>query len=205
MTVRLYLETNFLMSYATGRDPGTARLLLDCPAGIRRALPACCLMEVLANLEDERKRHNRKIDDYQTALKEAERSIDLPEARPMVIHLREVIVHSAAAFAAFRTRLFDAIDQLSAGHPVDLLTTGPGRYRSGFSISQILDPTDQLILTTILDDASDHPEDRKVFLTENKNCFWEDRDVRQALEAADIRYFQRAARFLQWYEAQAES
>lgn len=188
------------MCYATGWDPSTTRLLLDCPAGIRRGLPACCLMEVLANLEDERKRQNRNIDGNQTALKEAERSVELAEIRPMIIHLREVIAHSAAAFAAFRTRLFDAIDQLSAGHPVDLLTTGPGRYRSGSSISQDLDPTDQLILTTILDDARDHPNDQKVLLTENKNCFWEDRDVRQAPEGAGIRYFQRASRFLEWFE-----
>ena len=68
-----------------------------------------------------------------------------------------------------------------------------------------MDPTDQLILTTILDDAREHPEATKVLLTKNRRCFFDDPDVRQAIAEGGIRYFADAGNFLQWHEAGGES
>ena len=120
-------------------------------------------------------------------------------------HLREVITHATTAFTSFRTRLLDAIATCGDGSSFQLLSTRHGRFLSGFQISEALDPTDQLILATILDDAQGRHADPKVFSTENRRCFHDDAAVRQALIEADVRYFATAANFLKWYEAQAES
>ena len=59
----LYIETNFLMSIATGRDPDANHLLLSVPTSVRIAIPAICCMEALSALEDEIKRRNRFADE----------------------------------------------------------------------------------------------------------------------------------------------
>ena len=44
----LYIETNFLMSIATGRDPKADDLLAQPPEGLRLAIPQVCFMEALS-------------------------------------------------------------------------------------------------------------------------------------------------------------
>ena len=206
MTVRLYIETNFLMSYATGRDSKTTQIFEQCPINVERVLPTCCLMEALATLEAEQKRYHRQIELYRQGVQEAERHVGLPGSTRLASHLREVITHATTAFAGFRSRLFEIIDRFSDGSSVQLLNTNPGRLLSGFEISESLDPTDQLILTTILDDARLYPAAAKILLTENRRCFFDDVVVWQALQSAGLqRYFARPANFLEWYETQAET
>jgi hypothetical protein len=43
--VILYLETNFLVSVALGREPGWEELLASPPAELQIMLPAICLSE----------------------------------------------------------------------------------------------------------------------------------------------------------------
>jgi hypothetical protein len=50
----LYLETNFLMSIAMGRDPEASDLLSQRPAGVRLAMPQVCCMEALSVLNEEK-------------------------------------------------------------------------------------------------------------------------------------------------------
>lgn len=206
MTVRLYIETNFLMSYATGRDPKTTQIFEQCPVNVERVMPSCCLMEALATLEDEQKRHQRQIEVYRQGAQEAERHAGLPGSARLAAHLREVITHATTAFAGFRSRLLEIIDRFSDGSSIQLLNTTTGHFLNGFEVSGSLDPTDQLILTTILDDAQLHPASAKILLTENRRCFFDDVVVWQALQRAGLqRYFARPANFLEWFEARAES
>ncbi len=204
--VRLYPETNFLMSYATGRDPVTAQLFEHCPTGVQRVMPACCLMEALATLEDEQKRYHRQIQIYQSAAQEAERHASLASSAGLASHLREVIIYATTSFSDFRSRLLQIIGKFSDGLSVQLIDTIPGRFLVAFAVSEAVDPTDQLILTTILDDAQAHPSDTKVLLTENRRCFFADAGMWQSLQAAGVqKYFANPAKFLRWHEAGAES
>ena len=55
----LYVETNFPMSIATGRDPQANTLLLNTPASVRIAIPSTCFMEALSALEADQKYRRR--------------------------------------------------------------------------------------------------------------------------------------------------
>ncbi len=93
---------------------------------------------------------------------------------------------------------------MTDGSSVQLLQANAGRYLSGFTLNETIDPTDQLILTTILDESPIHPTARKAFLSENRNCF-DKPAIKQALIDSGIRYFASAANFLQWHDAQTET
>ena len=67
------------------------------------------------------------------------------------------------------------------------------------------DPTDLMILTTVLEDAQGHPDVRKILVTENSRCFLEDLAVRDILRKVGIGYLPSVAKFLQWHAAQTES
>src|SRR5947209_3594463 len=51
----LFIETNFLMSIATGRDPKAGDLLSQPPEGLRLAIPQVCFMEALFALKQDQK------------------------------------------------------------------------------------------------------------------------------------------------------
>ncbi len=51
----LYVETNFAMSIATGRDPQANTLLLNTPTSVQIAIPSVCYMEALSVLEAHQK------------------------------------------------------------------------------------------------------------------------------------------------------
>ena len=204
--IRLYLETNFLMSYATGRDPAAHQLLKHCPADIQRVIPGGCLMEALATLEDRQKQYNGLIPVYRKEANEAKRNRGLASSAELEAHLQGVIVHAAVAFDSFGNRLLEAMAICAeSDSSVKLLPVLSSRFVSGFRSHPALDPTDQLILASILDDARSHPDTTKVFLTENRRCFFDDALVWESLREAGVRkYFASVANFLKWYEAGAE-
>lgn len=203
--VRLYLETNFVLSFSTGRDPEASRLVENCPAGVQRVIPSCCLMEALGVLESRQKQTRQQVEVYRRDAAEASRSRSLPDALEAARLLRGAVVAVNSSYAAQRNRLLEVVERFTEGSSVELLATRPGRYLAGFAVSEALDPTGQLILATILDDAAGHPGLNKALLTENRRCFFDDAEVRQAIAGAGIRYFASAGNFLEWYEAGGES
>ena len=205
MTVRLYLETNFLLSHAYGRDPATGQLIADQFHGLTIAIPASCLMEALTHWEGERKRSESEIRSLGKLASEFKRnSISTHAAR-----LVTLFVEAQAAWASerrfFEDRLREVIAWLADPSRVTCLAGRPGRLISLDLDPAQLDPTDELILGVILDDAQGYPDEQKVFVTENRRCFQDNVKVRQTLQAAGLRYFPSATIFLQWYEAGAES
>jgi hypothetical protein len=63
------------------------------------------------------------------------------------------------------------------------------------------DPTDNLILTTILQHASSRPSVKKAFLSENSKDFAKN-DVKRILEVAEVKYFRDAGNALGWLKSQ---
>jgi hypothetical protein len=55
----LYIETNFLWSIATGRDPDASSLLTRPPDGLKVAIPQICFMEALSVLNHDRRQRNQ--------------------------------------------------------------------------------------------------------------------------------------------------
>ena len=58
MDVIVYVETNFLMSVAMGREGRGDDLLAAVSASVRVAIPSGCYMEWFSAFEDEQKRRN---------------------------------------------------------------------------------------------------------------------------------------------------
>ncbi len=206
MTVRLYLETNFLVSHAMGRDSATSRLIEEVRTGLQIALPSCCVMEALTLMEGQRRRINQQVGSNLAQINEFERNSASPHATALVGLLQQANRELDRGFVFFQDRMDRAIEWLSNSEHVELLATRPNGLSLFSGMTFEAEPTDQLILATILDDAGAHPSSLKVLLTENHRCFHDEPTVRKTLQDAGIKkYFPRAAFFLQWYEAGAES
>jgi hypothetical protein len=76
-------------------------------------------------------------------------------------------------------------------------------YRSLYTIL-IEDPTDNLILTTILQHAKSTPLLVKAFLSENSKDF-EKEDAKKAMEVGGVKYFKDAGHCMGWLKAQIGS
>lgn len=206
MTTRLYLETNFLVSHAKGRDAATSRLLEEVREGLQITFPSCCVMEALTMREGEEKRINQQIGVNSAQINELVRHVVSDHAATLVPLLTNANQEWQQSFNFFENRLSEAINWLSHYDRVELLATKSSGIALFARIDHEIDPTDQLILATILDDAQEHPLATKVLVTENGRCFHDDLVVRQLLQDAGIKkYFPSVTKFLQWYDAQAES
>jgi len=207
LIIRLYLETNFLLSHANGRDLATSRLIEGRFSQLQIAIPRCCVMEALTSLEGERRRINNMAGQNQALFGELGRNLVSPHAAELVALLQSSEPVWKAGLEFFEDRLSEAIRWLSDPSLVACLVTNPVNL-AGLLLglgSTNLDPTDHLILTMILDDAQQYTAATKVLLTENRRCFHDNQRVRQSLQQAGIQYFAHASKFLEWYEARAES
>jgi len=205
LIIRLYLETNFLLSHANGRDLGTSRLIEGNLPQLQVAIPGCCVMEALTSLEGERRRINNVVGQNEALISELGRNLVSPHAAKLVTLLQSSEPAFKAGLQFFEDRLLEAIQWLSDPSLVKCLVTNPANLVGLLPDSTDLDPTDRLILTTILDDAQEHLSATKVLLTENRRCFHDNQGVRQSLQQAGIQYFAHASKFLEWYDARAES
>ena len=75
MTPIIYVETNFLLSFATGRDQATADLIASPPDGVEFAIPSVCIMEAFSTFERMRKQHKRFLEEFQNKVQECDREI----------------------------------------------------------------------------------------------------------------------------------
>jgi hypothetical protein len=193
----LYLETNFLIGIATGRDADAYSLVSAPSPGLHIAMPGVCFMEALSWLETERKRKN----EFDTVLKvrvhELTRDLTSPHAQPLRSHLQQSVFGNADHFNDVERRLFDAIRDLPKR--AELIELDPGIIES--SVLQAIieeDPTDNLILHGILHHAALHPGEEKVLLTGNTKDFGT-ADVKKLLRDAGIaKQFAETRPLLNW-------
>ena len=109
----LYIETNFLMSIATGRDPEANNLLVNVPTSVSIAIPSICCMESLSALEDEIKRRNRFFSQMEQQISQLKRDLTSPSALSIVFHLEEALNENEELINNINTRLFAALDLLA--------------------------------------------------------------------------------------------
>ncbi len=163
MPVILYVETNFLMSVALGREVKGNDLLAAITADFRVVIPSritsANAASLLANLEQSRIANDDLLNDV-------------------------------------LARLFTFVDQ--AAPDIDQLHPTPGIIHSAVTNMLIPDPTDNLILHSILADAHARPADTKALLTGNSRDFSVP-DVEAALRAAAIhKHFTNVTDALGW-------
>ena len=88
MDVIVYVETNFLMGVATGREARGDDLLDAVSASVRVAMPFGCYMESFSAFEDERKRRNRFRAELEKQIAELWRDTTSPNAGTLLARLR---------------------------------------------------------------------------------------------------------------------
>lgn len=197
----LYVETNFPVGIAEGQD-GRGEALLDAPPfRTTLVIPAACFMEALSVIEFRRRGFDaRDVGRINRLIDRATRDRTSPHAIDVARHLQAAKVAGDNWLNDVRTRLDVVLKrlvisadvvQLSASaldHAVDTPTPG-------------LSPTDQLILSSILDHAQNHAEILKAFLSGDKH-FHAD-DIRKQLRGAGIKTFRDALSARGWLDSQA--
>lgn len=199
----LYIETNFLMSIATGRDPQASMLLMQTPASVQLTIPSICYMESFSALEDEVKRHNYFKQQLDNQISEANRDLTSQHAQYLFFNLGQSRTDYERRLDDIDLRLRESIEQLSQNAEMIALTANMIQE----SLNTIIikkDPTDNLILHCILNHARLHPTDTKVFLSGNVREFRKLSEVQDALQQAGVeRYFSRTEDFLGWLQSQS--
>jgi hypothetical protein len=191
----LFLETNYLMGIATGRDPEAERLL-DRPSPPGLAIPGICFMEAISALEAEQKRSDSFDAQLGTRIVQLRRDLTSHHASSLLVHLESAAIENQDLFNDVRDRLFGAIDRLSM--VAEIIPTTPDILRDSLNVSHLGEPTDNLILHSILRHARSAPPGSKAFLSGNFRDF-DTPEVRDALRDAGVdKFFRTAQNALGW-------
>jgi hypothetical protein len=196
----LYLETNFLMSIAMGRDPEASDLLTQRPAGVQLAMPQVCCMEALSVLNEEKGHRKGLTNTLESQVAQLKRDLTSGHANALQSLLEQSIDENERLIADVTTRLFDAFDQVAKS--TELIALSPAGLLSSQKDVLIPDLTDNLILHCILEHSNASPADTKVFLSGNRKDFGT-QAVRDALLGAGIsKYVADVKQFVGWHRSQ---
>lgn len=192
------------MSIATGRDSQAYNLLSTPPSSVQIAIPSICCMEALSALEDELKRRNRFENDLNLQISQLRRDVTSAYAQSLLFHLDQSVIENRGLLNDVKQRLFQALDQVTANAEIISLTADMLQASLNTDFME-KEPTDNLILYSILDDARLHPNEVKVFLSGNVKEFGT-LEVQQALGDAGVaEYFRASQSFLGWLNSQSTS
>jgi predicted nucleic acid-binding protein len=198
--VVFYVETNFLMSIATGRELEATELLSNLPAQISLTTPQICIMESLAVLQQERRQRKSFANLLDQHIRQLERDTTSSHAATLRTLLNGARIENNELFADISTRLFDAIELMS--QRAELIGLTAHVLEANRKDALIEDPTDNLILHCILDHARAHPKVAKAFMSNNRKDFGT-KPVQDALQAAGIgKYVVETNQFLGWHRSQ---
>ncbi|MHB1561149.1 MAG: PIN domain-containing protein [Isosphaeraceae bacterium] len=196
MDAIVYVETNVLMSVAMGREARGNDLLAAVSASVRVAIPSGCYMESFSAFEDEQKRRNRFRAELEKQIAQLSRDTTSANARELLRRLEESRIANDELWNDVQTRLFRFVDQ--AAGILEPISQTPAVIQRAVTEMLIPDPTDNLILHSILDHANRFSGAAKAFLSENTRDF-DTEDIRAALAAAGIhRPFRSVANVLGW-------
>ncbi len=190
-----YVETNFLMGVATGRESLGDALASVASASIKIVIPSSCYMEAFSALEDERTRRNWFRNRLEEQIRQLRRDTSL-HAKSLLSHLEESRLVNDRLLNDIQDRLFQFIGRASpifeSIHPTPLI------LQESVNNVMIEDPTDNFILCCILDHARNNPADERALLTSNYTDF-NTPEVRSFLQKAGItKYFRDADNCLGW-------
>jgi hypothetical protein len=116
----LYLETNFLLSFAMGRSSEASALLTGPLGPILLAIPGVCFMEAFSTLKnDQAKSYKVFMESMRNQINEAKRSVVFPDFSVRLIdHLEAALIDREATFNLFKGLLYAAIGGLCASGEV---------------------------------------------------------------------------------------
>ncbi len=155
MDVIVYVETNFLMSVAMGREARGDDLLAAVSASVRVAIPSGCYMESFSAFEDEQKRRNWFRAELEKQIAQLRRDTTSANAGTLLRRLEESRIANDQLLNDVQARLFQLVDR--AAGILEPIPETPAIIHSAVTAMLIPDPTDNLILHSILDHAEPLP------------------------------------------------
>lgn len=189
----VYVETNFLMSIATGRDPLANTLLLNTPESVQIVIPSVCFMEALSALEADLKYRRRFENELLLRLSDAKRNSTSRYAQSLSSHLEQAFKQNEQLIEEVELHLFEALNQLSIKAETISLTVDMIQASLQPNSNE---PTDKLILNCLLHHAHLHPTEIKVFLSGNTNDFGKT-EILDALQEVGVnQYFINSQAFI---------
>ncbi len=165
---RLYLETNFLMGLVKGQDP-EARQLISGPLPVPVVLPGVCFMETLSRFEGDAKQWRRAKEQLNSLLREARRDLESSRASTLAHHLQQSLLEGEELQNDLRKRLAD-ITLWLAGHG-ELISLDSNSMRDFVEKRLLPDPTDNLILHSIMQHSRSNPDAPCAFVSANFQDF----------------------------------
>lgn len=196
MDAIVYVETNFLMGVAMGREARVLEFLSAVSATVRIAIPSGCYMESFSALEDEQKRRNWFRGELEKQIVQLRRDTTSANAGSLLRLLEESRIANDQLSNDVQVRLFQLVDR--AAGILELIPETPAIIHNAVTAMLIPDPTDNLILHSILDHAHRLSGAAKVLLTDNTRDFGNE-EVQAALAAAGIlKPFRSVANLLGW-------
>ena len=196
----LYIETNFLVGVALGREPLIGELLAAESGHLRVLVPSVCPMEALSFLEGERTRRTQfgALIDAQAV--QLERDVTSRHAHSLRSHLQQARAANRILLYTIHSRLFQALEQLSLGDHLLGLTSEA--LAESCRSTLMGEPTDNLILHVILGHARSGPPEPRAFVSGNHKDF-ERPEILKALGDVGVEYFRRTRAALDWLRARS--
>ncbi len=204
----LYIETNFLMTVAKGRDLDAEKLLRNPPSLIRIAIPAICYVEAINTYRIDKQNKLKFQAEIEKQINEAMRDKTSVHAKSFLISLEKAYIENPLLLNDVQNRLSSTIDLLLENaetinfqnHIIQQICSQVFLETETLLIKN--DLMDNLILQSILDHATQHPNERKVFISGNTKDFGK-QNVQQILNSAGIQYFSNTKNLLGWLESQS--
>jgi len=191
----LYLETNFLVGCATGRDRvGPDRLASPL---LRSAIPGVCFLEAFSWMEGENKRRNAFDRTLKEQLTQLKRDLTSPSAKTLTSLLEAAIAENEKLTKHINDRLTDAVVRVSdCSEILPLSLSILEANRRDLLIDEL---TDNLIAHCILEHARTEGSP-KAFFSENYRDF-DGAAGQEALRSASVLYFRDADQLFEWATA----
>lgn len=199
----LYIETNFFIAFAKNQDKESEQLLSDSASdtisSIKIVSPTICFMESLSVLENERQRSNSFKVRMGDEISKLKGDVNSEYSKEIQRYLEQAKIQGDRRINDINIRLFEVLTW--AANNVNLINLEPAIFIDSLNQKFIPDPTDNLILHSILHHAKTSSDDQKVLLTGNSKDFGT-KEIKQILGAAGIqKYFASTKDFLGWLQS----
>ena len=190
----LYVETNFVMSIAEGRDPAATRLLDDPP--VRIVMPSVCLIEALTAFEGIRLSFEGFKQTLSHRIKQISRDVTSKHAAPLQKLLELALQEAADQFNDVESRLFNTLSL--ASERTEAIHPEPAIVRESVDNPLIeKEVRDNLILHCILHHSGRNLGEERAFLSGDGH--FGRQEVKEVLRRSGVsKQFTRAEAFLEW-------
>ncbi len=189
------------MSIAKGQDSQAEDLLKNTPTSVRLAVPSICYVEALTTLEQEEKYSKDFLRRLDIQINEAERDKTSHNAQSLRTLLDQARVSFNRRKNDIEQRFYTAFNQLCS--KTEMITLNTAILHESLN-RPILEKhvIDKLILECIVHHARLHPDEIKVFLSNNSKEFGK-REVTEVLRDTGVQYFNNTQNLLGWLQSQS--